>query len=387
VGRSRGAEICVTLAFAAVISSAGIMQAIHEIQEGEEPRVLDVFRQPPTARNLHAYEQSLEDASVVENALRPWVQFAEFGLLADAGEKALIGRDGWYFYRPGVRYATERPDIAWNGSTEDPLPAITSFRDQLSARGIRLLVIIAPDKESIYPEKLSRRAEGQDVIVCPETQRLLDAMKVAGIDVVDLFKEFRVAKDQQSPSDPVRYYLAQDSHWSPEGVRLAASAVARRLVGRGWIQPGTVDFDERPTTMERLGDVIRMLQVPPLERRMTPEKVDCVQVIRRDSESLYRDGPGSPVLVLGDSFLRIYELDEPGSAGFIAHLARELRGPLASLVSDGGASTLVRQQLVRRPKLLANKSVVIWEFVERDIRSGAEGWQILQLPPPGADRR
>src|SRR5262249_40836299 len=158
-----------------------------EIREGEDPRVIDVFRQPLTARNLHAYERSLEDASLVENALRPWVQFTQFGLLADAGEKALIGRDGWYFYRPGVRYATERPGIARAGKGADPLPAIASFRDQLAARGMGLLVIIAPDKESVYPEMLSRRAEGQGVAVCPETRRLLDAMKRAGIDVVDLF--------------------------------------------------------------------------------------------------------------------------------------------------------------------------------------------------------
>ena len=35
--------------------------------------------------------------------------------------------------------------------------------------------------------------------------------------------------------------------------------------------------------------------------------------------------------------------DEPGAAGFIAHLARELGQPLTSIVNDGGASTLVRQ--------------------------------------------
>jgi hypothetical protein len=84
--------------------------------------------------------------------------------------------------------------------------------------------------------------------------------------------------------------------------------------------------------------------------------------------------------VLGDSFLRIYERDEPGSAGFIAHLARELSQPLASIVNDGGASTLVRQELSRKSGLLEGKSLVIWEFVERDIRFGMEGWQGVPLP-------
>ena len=79
--------------------------------------------------------------------------------------------------------------------------------------------------------------------------------------------------------------------------------------------------------------------------------------------------------------MRIYEQDEPQSAGFIAHLAYELGQPVASIVNDGGASTLVRQELHRRPRLFVNKKLVIWEFVERDIRFGTEGWQPVPLPP------
>jgi hypothetical protein len=157
--------------------------------------------------------------------------------------------------------------------------------------------------------------------------------------------------------------------------------VARRLVERGWVKPGTTGFEAKPAPVQRLGDVLRMLQVPELERRATPETVSCVQVIRRNGNQLYQDDPDSEILVLGDSFLRIYEQDEPGAAGFIAHLAKELKQPLTSLVSDGGASTLVRQELYRRPGLLKNKQVVVWEFVELDIRLGTEGWQIVPLPP------
>jgi hypothetical protein len=40
----------------------------------------------------------------------------------------------------------------------------------------------------------------------------------------------------------------------------------------------------------------------------------------------------------------------------------------------------VRQQLAGRPSLLDGKKVVIWEFVERDIRFGTEGWQVIRVP-------
>ena len=142
-----------------------------------------------------------------------------------------------------------------------------------------------------------------------------------------------------------------------------------------------MEYRERPAPVERLGDVLRMLQSPRLERRATPEHVPCIQVVGSDTTRPYRDDANSPILILGDSFLRIYEQDEPGSAGFIAHLAKELKQPLSSLVNDGGASTLVRQELYRRATLLKNKRVVVWEFVERDIRLGTEGWQQVPLPP------
>ena len=123
-----------------------------------------------------------------------------------------------------------------------------------------------------------------------------------------------------------------------------------------------------------------MLQVPALERRAAPEPIVCRQVTNAGGEQLYKDDPNSPVLVLGDSFLRIFQTDEPGAAGFTAHLARELGQPVTSLISDGGASTLVRQELYRRPALLKGKKIVVWEFVERDIRLGTEGWQKIPLP-------
>ena len=375
----RRAHIIVAAVFLAVIMAPGLIQTVSELRQGERPRALDVFLQPPTARNLHAYEQGLEEASLVVKPLRPWMQYLQWRFLADAGEKAVVGRHGWLFYRPSVRYVIERPSGAPEGDSADPLPAIRSFRDQLQARGIRLLVVPVPNKESVYPGMLARRAEGAGVVVCEPTRRLLDQLEQSGIEHVDLFEVFRRAKQEESRSDPRRLYLAQDSHWSPEGARVAAVAVARRVLDGGTVKRGDRAFIERSVTVRRHGDLVEMLQVPQIERALEPESLECLQVVQSDTGTPYRDATDSEVLILGDSFLRIYEQDEPGAAGFIAHLARELGQPLTSIVNDGGASTLVRQELARRPTLLMNKRLVIWEFAERDIRYGTEGWQIVPL--------
>ncbi len=109
------------------------------------------------------------------------------------------------------------------------------------------------------------------------------------------------------------------------------------MLDGGVVERGDHAFVERPVTVRRHGDLVEMLRVPQIERALEPESLACLQVVRSDTGTPYRDSPESEVLILGDSFLRIYEQDEPGAAGFIAHLARELGRPLTSIVNDGGA--------------------------------------------------
>ncbi len=375
----RRACIIVAAVFLAEIMAPGVIQTMWELRHGEQPRALEIFLEPPTARNLRAYEQSLEETSLVVKQFRPWMQYLEWRFLADAGEKAVVGRHAWLFYRPSVRYLIERQTGVPESDSGDPVAAIRSFRDQLEARRIRLLVVPVPNKESVYPEMLARRAEGAGVVVCERTRRLLDQLERSGVEYVDLFEVFRRARQEQSRPEPRRLYLAQDTHWSPEGARVAAGAVARRVLDGGTVNRGERAYVERSITVRRHGDLLQMLHVPQIERALEPASLACQQVIQSDTGTPYRDAPESEVLILGDSFLRIYEQDEPGAAGFIAHVARELGQPLTSIVNDGGASTLVRQSLAHRPTLLLNKRLVIWEFAERDIRYGTEGWQIVPL--------
>ena len=366
----------VIVVFLAMLAAPPLLQTVVEARRGERPQTLQVFTRRPTPENLRAYDKSLEAASVTVRALLPWVQAAQYFALGDAGEKTLVGRDGWFFYQPGVGFLTQRAQPR-DSTPRDALAAVVHFRDQLAARGIHLVIMPAPNKESVYPEKLTRLAAPPTRVLGGETRAFLAQCESSGVEVVDLFALYRDAR--RTAATPL--YLQQDSHWSPAGVEVAASAVAERILARGWLTRGPVNHERLAAPVERLGDIPRMSPSPGIEKRIAPESVACAQVIRHDTGAPYADDPASEVLVLGDSFLRIYQQDEPGNAGFVAHLGRELGRPLASIINDGGASTLVRQELFRRPQLLANKKVVVWEFVERDLRLGTEGWQIVPLPP------
>src|SRR5688500_17551870 len=108
--------------FLGIIAVVPLIQTLIEARGEEGVRALEVFRQPPTAAKLRAYERSLETANWAARASRPWIQFAQFACLKDGGEKAVIGRAEWYFYKPGLNYMLARRERARAASTtNDPV--------------------------------------------------------------------------------------------------------------------------------------------------------------------------------------------------------------------------------------------------------------------------
>ena len=171
----RAAHVFTTVSFLAVICSAAVIQTVAEFHRDGWPQALNVVCQAPTAANLRAFETDLEQASLLAGWLRPPTEYARFRLLSDGGQKALVRGNGWLFYRPGILSLTAA-DPTPPPAHADPLPAIVSFQRQLAERGIRLVVVPAPNKESIYPEMLTRRAGDRQVVVC---QRHADAAGAA----------------------------------------------------------------------------------------------------------------------------------------------------------------------------------------------------------------
>lgn len=373
-------KLTLIVAFLLSIYLAGIVQAIIEIGQGERPQAFDLFLREPTQKNLRAYETALEKNSWFSKELQPWMRLFQFVALKETGDKALLGKDGWFFYRPGFRYLIEPLPLARKPiNPQNEIVAVAvDFRDQLKSRGIDLLVMPAPGKASVYPDKLSAKGFNAEPPVSLHAKETIAALRQNGIEVFDLLKVFREARNrmQTQQSD---LYLAQDTHWGPQGVQVAAQALAQDLLQRGIVAMGTTDYRLKTIPLERYGDVLTMMNIPLYTHLYSPETLQCSLVVVGDTDQLYKDDPASPILIIGDSFLRIFERDVPKSAGFISHLAYELKQPLASIVSDGGASTIVRQELARKADLLKNKKLLIWEFVDRDIRFGTEGWQKVTL--------
>jgi len=427
--RALRSELALIVCFLAVIFGVPITQICSQASHGERVQFTDVFRYPPTEKNLRQFEQGLKDESWFEQKLRPLMQQFLFRTVGDTGSKADMGRDGWLFYRPDVRYVVE-PDRPDGGGSEDiwvqpargtyqdsVVSAIVQFRDQLRERGIKLLVMPVPGKPSVYPEKLWPAAEGGRKDLRSPTLLLIEKLRRQGVEVVDLFSRFRQFREANSKED---LYLAQDTHWTPVGARLAAETVAETLRSLGWAPQNSVEFRSRKVRVMRYGDVLEMIQARGNQGNSPAEEVDGDQVVdnagrllvssQSERPGTYRyPGAAVSILVLGDSFCRIYQEREPrslgemvgtstgagsgnsradvtptrllpGSAGFPSYLAFALQVPLDFIVSDGGASTDVRRSLATDPEILEGKKVVVWEFVERDIQLGKAGWLDVPLP-------
>jgi hypothetical protein len=353
------------------------------------------------------------------------------------GREEAKPEDKWLFYRQDVEFLVQpSPLDVRSAKLDNPVKAIEKFRDQLKAKGVELLVVITPGKPSIYTERLTGRdsqvagASGVDAAVGNAAglqshgKKILDSLTRAGFNTVDLYTPLLAAKADDDKLGAL--YLNDDTHWTPRGAELAAAEIAkkvREMVGAGIVKfrgKDEVRYIASDSVADRMGDVGEMsglnkfgvfkvqqvtghvVSQQNIKERTEKLPVDstCVEAAKsacKKNDSCFTaqsalcerdtvlydttvtpfkdDFRKSEILILGDSFSRIYQTDSPVNAGWIAHFAKNMNRPVASIVSDGGASTLVREKLARKASVLKGKKLLIWEFVERDLRFGAEGWK------------
>jgi alginate O-acetyltransferase complex protein AlgJ len=157
-------------------------------------------------------------------ALHHWIKAVGFGTSPAAN--VAIGRDGWLFFRGEDGKALDRD---YRGvlpyPPEEPSLIASEFKrryDFVSALGIPYVVMIVPDKATIYPEYLPRWLTK----VAPQTRldRLYAALAAyPEITVLDLRPALIAAKTRE------RTYFKTDSHWNLVGATIGYEALAAVL--------------------------------------------------------------------------------------------------------------------------------------------------------------
>ncbi len=377
----RAGRIAFVGGFLLLIAFVPVVQTAWELSHREPVQALEVFSSPLTAEGLAQYERRLEDHSVVARAVRERWHWLSLVALNAGNQKAVVARDDSLFYRPSLDFALAPGFMADPQAEGHPLPAILAFRDSLRAQGVELVLLIAPGKEAIYPEWLSRRYPPENGP--PSNQDMaafLEAMRRAGITAVYPAEALWRGKLTG------QMYLRQDTHWTPEGMAIAADELARAL-GDALAGPGGLAV--RPMTVTRHGDLYDMLGLPDyLPEPMPPETVTVRQVVDASGRPVEPD-PASPVVLLGDSFTNIYSVAAMGwgdHAGLGEQLALRLGRPVDIIaLNDGGVNT-ARVSFARRPDALAGKRVVVWQFAARDLVVSNGEWQVIDIGAQGGRR-
>ena len=342
-------------------------------------------------RDAKAYEKGQEDESFLAVAAIPPTQAVTASLLGLGNEQVYIGRDGWLFYQPEVGYLADegfmrkdfqRARIRGGNVQPDPVKGIVNFRDQLAARGIRLLLMPAPVKPMIEPEHLSARYEpwSGNVLQNPSYADFLKALDKAGVDYLDVSGAIAAAKK----SSGLPQFLKTDTHWTPGAMELSASLLAEKLRALGVAPAGSAGLKRTSETIAGKGDIAAMLKLRATST-LYPAQTVTIQPVSKADGSPWSSDPAAGVLVLGDSFTNIYSLEPMGwgkSAGFVEQLAFQLQAPVDSIQrNDAGAHAtreLLARELAQGRDRLAGKKVVVWEFAMRELSVG--DWKIVELP-------
>ncbi len=285
------------------------------VRENRKPVARPVLRKEAIKAFPAAYEAFFNDEFGYRDYLIHLNNLVRYELFNVSGvPRVLAGREGWLFYTGGTRAAgmpieNHRGDLA-------PFPVypfrqiaqrIEETRDALAARGIDYLLVIAPDKWSIYPEYLPETYQTGGAETCVE--QLVSYLKSCStVQVLDLRHALLANKDQAWP-----VYLKGDTHWSDLGAFHAAATILDTLRHRfPAIQP-LLAADYEFTTVEATGTgLAAMLGLQDHLRentfRITPRRPTGV-VLSADRPkkllplSARQDNPDLPrAIMLRDSF-------------------------------------------------------------------------------------
>lgn len=349
-----------------------------------------VRKQPNLRDHLRAFETAIDKAPYAET-IRQRTQSKLTAWFGEGNTKTVVGDKGLLYYQAAINglvgYGPLKPEPdsvmkdpdrpSWN----QPLPVIKKFAAQLKERGIELMLVPVPVKPMIYPENIGQ-GESAGPVHHRDQEKLYAELREAGVEVVDLSDLFWSMKEDGA------VFLNQDTHWTSDTMQRSAAEIAAKIKSKSWFAgvKGELQVDEKVLQRTHDGDLVEMLDLTESAHVFGPEK-QSLKVINNRSNGLRVDkNPQSPIVLLGDSFVNIYDDPKRGfndptwkakderdrepliGAGFAQHLAAELQTPLDAYTANGGGATAVRKEFAdRADNQVRAKKLVVWVLASRDL--------------------
>jgi len=267
-------------------------------------------------------------------------------------QSVLIGKNGWLFYAPDNLTAAAKPGI------DNSVQLMRAAQDALQARGIGLVVLVAPLKARLAEDKLP---DGTAIAPAARDRyaNIIASLRNAGIQTVDLMPVLKsVEHDGQTA------FFPKDAHWTAWSAEAAAAATAD-VIGQNWKLGGDAG------TGTPLGGWIKERHFSDLSQFMTAaqrkeigQEIYAVRAIQPESGDLL-GGAAAPVHVIGNSFVQPY-LGYPQA---LSH-ALDRRVGLTWKYGNFGPWFMFLEYLESPAFRQARPQVIVWQFNEIQVMFG-----------------
>ncbi len=369
-----------------------LLLAVPPLLDGVPERVRELWTalvgkgsSKPIAERLRVYDSGVASAAFTD-APRALTQQVLTQVLGKGNDRVIPGRDGWLFYRPELQALTgygpvlpEPHSVSRDPALLDwqaPLEPIREFASQLKERGVALWLVPVPMKPTIYPEMITG-SPAAGPVRHRDAAVFFQQLSGAGVKVLDLAPMLWAAKAQDAAEGPV--YLKDDTHWTTRGLLKVSAMLAEAVRAQPWwVAPAAADGAwtiSRVSSAPGHGDLVEKLGLRHPDAWALP-RTEALQLVTPAAGRVYPD-PASPLVVLGDSFVNMF--DDPGlgfgreggartQAGLGWQLAAALgAAPDVHAVNGEGASGVRRWLAQRGESAVRAKKLVIWVIAERDL--------------------
>ncbi len=284
---------------------------------------------------------------------------ASWLLLSDTGPRVRSGCPDWLFLADELKVNHQAQRNA-----DAKVQAVIDLKQQLSQRGISLLVVIVPDKSRIASAQ--RCSLHRPPPLEGRIQAWTSKLNEGGVSNLDLTGALTPLGASA--------WLRTDTHWSESGAKAAAEAIAQRLKTLGITAMPPRSFEESHALLAlRPGDLVHLAGIDwlPLKWQPAPDMVAQTSTLELpvtsadspDNEGdLFGDANLPNTALIGTSFSR--------NSNFAGFLQQALGAPVGNFAKDGGAFSGAANSYLNNPAFKETPPTqIIWEIPERDLQS------------------
>jgi alginate O-acetyltransferase complex protein AlgJ len=267
-------------------------------------------------------------------------------------QSVLIGKDAWLFY------AQDDLTDAGKAGIDNSVQLMRAAQDALQARGIGLVVMVAPLRARFSEDKLP---DGTAIAPAARDRyaNIIASLRNAGIQTVDLMPVLKsVEHDGQTA------FFQKDAHWTAWSAEAAATATAD-VVRQNWKLGGDAG------TGTPLGNWIKERHLSDFSQFMTAaqrkeigQEIYVVRASQPEAGDLLASA-AAPVHVVGNSFVQPY-LGYPQA---LSH-ALDRRVGLTWKYGNFGPWHMFLEYLESPAFQQARPQVIVWQFNEIQVMYG-----------------